>query len=163
MYYLSLEPGIEGLSISLFRNNYRDLSYKKRCSAKWLQKIALIQFLIKEINYMCWTIISYNATSWLLMYWWKNKKMILIKSEQYQARRRKFSLVAHYSLKFTRCSLLVVKSLVTRCKIYSLLIAEVAPCKKSLFTRCKIRSLLVAKKSLVTRCKIRPLLVAELL
>ena len=56
-----------------------------------------------------------------------------------------FSLVTHYSLKFTCCSLLVVKSLVTRCKIRSLLVAEVARCKKSLVTRCKIRLLLVAK------------------
>ena len=50
---------------------------------------------------------------------------------------RNFSLVALYSLKFTRCSLLFVKSLVPRWKIYSLLVVEVA--------RCKIRSLLVAK------------------
>ena len=94
--------------------------------------------------------------------------------------RRNFSLVARYSLKFTRCSLLVVKSLVTRCKIRSLLVAEVARCKKSLVTccrscslqkslvtRCKIHSLLVAqvaccKKSLVTYCKIRSLLVAKI-
>ena len=77
---------------------------------------------------------------------------------------------------FTRCSLFVEIHLllVTRCKICSLLVAEVAlckkplvtRCKKSLVTRCKIRSLLVAevarcKKSLVTRCKIRSLLVAE--
>ena len=93
--------------------------------------------------------------------------------------RRNFSLVARYSLKFTRCSLLVVKSLVTRCKIrsllvaellvaknYSLLVAEVARCKKSLVTRCKFRSLVVAevapcKKSLITRCRIRSLLAAE--
>ena len=73
-------------------------------------------------------------------------------------RRRNFSFVARYSLKFTRCSLLVVKSLVARCKIHSLLVVEVA--------RCKIRSLLVAgvarcKKSHVTRSKIRLLLVAE--
>ena len=50
---------------------------------------------------------------------------------------------SRYSLKFTPCSLLVVKSLVTRCKIHSLLVAEVAFCKKLLATRCK--------KSLVTR------------
>ena len=59
------------------------------------------------------------------------------------------SLVARYSLKFTRCSLLVVKSLVARCKIQSLLVVEVA--------RCKIRSLLVAKfvcysLQKITRC-----------
>ena len=74
--------------------------------------------------------------------------------------------VARYSLKFSRCSLLVVKSLVTRRKTRSLLFAEVAHCKKSLVTRCKICSLLVVevihcKKSLVTRCKICSLLVAE--
>ena len=72
--------------------------------------------------------------------------------------RRNFSLVARYLLKFTRCSLLVVKSLVVRCKICSSLVVEVARCKKSLVTRCKIRSLLVAevarcKKLLVTRCR----------
>ena len=79
---------------------------------------------------------------------------------------RNFSLVARYSLKFTRCSFLVVKSLVTRCKIRLLLVAEVPRCKKSVVTRFKILSLLLAeiaccKNSLVTRCKIRSLLVAE--
>ena len=39
--------------------------------------------------------------------------------------RRNFSFVARYSLKFIRSSLLVVKSLVTRCKIRLLLVAEV--------------------------------------
>ena len=50
--------------------------------------------------------------------------------------------------------------LVTRCKItrYSLQNSLITRCKKSLVTRCKIRSLLVAeaarcKKSLVTRCR----------
>ena len=100
--------------------------------------------------------------------------------------RRNFSLVAPYSLKFTRCSLLVVKSLVTCCKICSLLVAEVVRCKESryslqnlLVTRCRSCSLqkitrysfqnsLVTRcrscslqNSLVTRCKIRSLLVAE--
>ena len=73
--------------------------------------------------------------------------------------------ITSYSLQnslVTRCK----KSLVSRCKIRSLLVAEVAPCKKSLVTRCKIYSLLVAevnrcKNSLVARCKIRSLLVAE--
>ena len=70
--------------------------------------------------------------------------------------RRNFPLVARYSLKFTRCSLLVLKSLVTRCKIHLLLVAEVACSKKWLVTRCTICSLLAAavarcKKSLVTR------------
>ena len=41
-------------------------------------------------------------------------------------------------------------SLVTRCKIRSLLFEEVARCKKSLVTCCRIRSLLVAE---VARCK----------
>ena len=82
--------------------------------------------------------------------------------------RRNFLLVARYLLKFTCCSLIVVKSLITRCKIRSLLVAkshslliakshyllvaEVACCKKSL-NRCR--------NSLVTCCKIRPLLIAE--
>ena len=72
--------------------------------------------------------------------------------------RCNFSHVARYSLKFPRCLLLVAKSLVTCCKICSLLVAEVARCEKSLVTRCKICSL---QKSLVTRCKIRSLLVGE--
>ena len=55
--------------------------------------------------------------------------------------RRNFSLVARYSLKFTRCSLLVVKSLVARCKFCSLLVVEVARCKKSLVTCCRSHSL----------------------
>ena len=79
--------------------------------------------------------------------------------------RRNFSLVARCSLKFTRCSLLVVKSLVTRCKvaryslqIRSLLVAEAARCKKPLVTRCKIRSLqkftcYSLQNSLVTCCR----------
>ena len=64
--------------------------------------------------------------------------------------RRNFSLVARYSSKFTRCSLLVVKSLVTRSKIRSLLVVEVA--------RCKNCSLLVAKS---TRYSLQKLLVAK--
>ena len=67
--------------------------------------------------------------------------------------RRNFSLVVRYSLKFARCLLLVVKSLVTRYKICSLLVAEVPRCKKSLFTRCKIRSLLVARNHSILREK----------
>ena len=92
--------------------------------------------------------------------------------------RRNFSLAARYSLKFICCSLLIVKSLVTRSKICSLLVAEVTCCKSSLVTRCrscslqkftryslqmslvaKIHSLFVAevaryKNSLVSRWKI---------
>ena len=85
--------------------------------------------------------------------------------------KRNFSLVAHYSLKFSRCSLLVVKSLLLVVKfvryslqnslvgkIHLLLVAEVACCKESVVTHCKICSLLIVevarcKKSLVTRCR----------
>ena len=73
-------------------------------------------------------------------------------------KRRNFSLITRYSLKFTLLSLLVVKSLVTRCKIRSLGVAEVARCKKSLVTCCRIRSL---QRLLVTCYKICSLLVAE--
>ena len=60
--------------------------------------------------------------------------------------------------KLTRCSLLVVKLLLTR--------AQIIQCKKLLASRCKIRLLLVVevvccKISLVTRCKICSWLVAE--
>ena len=92
----------------------------------------------------------------------------------YSITRRNFSLVACYLLKFTRCSLLVVKSIATRCKIRSLLVAKFA-CyllQKLLvaknhsllvakFARYSLQKLLVAKKitdysfknSLVTRCR----------
>ena len=86
--------------------------------------------------------------------------------------RRNFSLVARYSSKFTRCSLLVVKSLVTRSKIRSLLVVEVARCKNcSLLvaksTRYSLQKLLVAKNhsvlvAEVARCKIRSLLFAKI-
>ena len=75
----------------------------------------------------------------------KNKTYLSI----YNKLRCIFSLVVPYSLKFTSCSLLVVKSLVTRCKICSLLVAEVARSKKSLITSRKIRLLLVAKNHLL--------------
>ena len=64
--------------------------------------------------------------------------------------RRIFSLVACYSLKFARWSLFVVKSLVARSKIRSLLVAEVA--------RYKNHSLLVAK---FARYSLQKLLVAK--
>ena len=81
------------------------------------------------------------------------KKKAFSKLRKHLFLRRSFSLVARYSLKFIRCSLLVVKSLVTCCKIcsllvvknHSLLVAEVGRCKKSLVARCKTRSLLVAE------------------
>ena len=103
---------------------------------------------------------------------WFTASVPLILSVSYTTTRRNFSLATRYSLKFTRCSLLVVKSLVTRCRSYSLqnftryslqkLLVE----KNLLVTRCKIRSLLIAgiarcKKSLDTRFKIRSLLVAK--
>ena len=52
-----------------------------------------------------------------------------------------FSLLACYWLKFTCFSLLVLKSLVIRCKFCSLLVAEVARCKKSLVTHYRSCSL----------------------
>ena len=72
--------------------------------------------------------------------------------------RRNFSLVARYSLKFTHCSLLVVKSPVTRCKICSLLVAKVSLCKKPLVTRWRSFSLQKVtryslRNSLVSRCR----------
>ena len=72
--------------------------------------------------------------------------------------RRNFSLVARYWLKFTHCSLLFVKSLVTCCKIRSLLVAEVARCKKSLATRrrsCSLQKITCysLQNLLVTRCR----------
>ena len=73
-------------------------------------------------------------------------------------RTENFSFVTHYSLKSICCSLLVVKLLVTRCKISSLFVAEVARCKKSLVTRCRSCSLQkINRYSLqnlpVTRCR----------
>ena len=75
--------------------------------------------------------------------------------------RRNFSLVACYSLKFTSCSLLVVKSLVARCRNFSLLVAKLThySLQKLLATNfaryllqkisCEICSLIVAE---VARC-----------
>ena len=83
----------------------------------------------------------------------KNRFIYLFVGAKYFIAFPIISILACYSLKFTCCSLLVVKSLVACCKICSLLAPEVARCKKSLFTGCK--------NSLVTRCKIRSVLVAE--
>ena len=66
--------------------------------------------------------------------------------------RRNFSFVARYLLKFTRCSLLVVKSLVTLCKICSSLVVEVARCKKSLVTRCRSCSLQKITRYSLQKC-----------
>ena len=49
-----------------------------------------------------------------------------------------FSLVARYSLNFTRCLLLVVKSLVTHFKIVSLLVVQFACCKKSFVSSIQV-------------------------
>ena len=60
--------------------------------------------------------------------------------------RRNFLLVARYTLKFTRCSLLVARCKITRYSlqnIRSLLVAEVARRKNSLVV--KNHSLLIAK------------------
>ena len=59
--------------------------------------------------------------------------------------RDNLSLVARYSLKFTHCSLIVGKLLVTCCKIHSLFAAEIARCKKLFANCCKIRRLLINK------------------
>ena len=80
--------------------------------------------------------------------------------------RHNFSRVARYSLKFTRCSLHVVKSLVTRCKIRLLLVAEVTRCENLLvisWRSCLLQKFIrySLQNSLVTRCKIRSLLVAK--
>ena len=54
--------------------------------------------------------------------------------------RRNFPLFAPYLFKFICCLLIIVKSLVPCCKICSLLVAEVACCKKLLVTPSKICS-----------------------
>ena len=76
-------------------------------------------------------------------------------------KRRNFSLVACYSLTFTRCSLLfakfacysLLKLLVT--KNHSLLVAKFTPYSLQMLLVAKHHSLLVAKFAflLVTRCK----------
>ena len=98
----------------------------------------------------------------------------LLKNLYLHQLRRNFSLVARCSLKFTRCSLLVVKSLITRCKFARYLSQKFLVAKKSLVTRfrsCSMQKITCyslqislatrCKKSLVTRCKIGSLLVAE--
>ena len=85
--------------------------------------------------------------------------------------RRNFSPITGYSLKFTRCSLLIVKSLATCCRSCSLRKITRFSLQNSLVTGCKSCSLqkfiryssqnsLLAKKSLVTRCEICLLLAA---
>ena len=84
----------------------------------------------------------------------------------YRKQRRNFSLVPRYSLKFTRCLLLVVKSLATRFNIRSLLVAKINSLLVAEVARCKIHSLLVAKFACYSLqklfvAKIHSLLVAE--
>ena len=67
---------------------------------------------------------------------------------------------------FTRCSLLVIKSLLTCLKIRSLLFAEVARCKNSplivaKFARYSLQKLLVAKLYKLLVAKIHSLLIAK--
>ena len=88
---------------------------------------------------------------------------MVIKPFRFQNETRcNFSFVARYSLKFTRCSLLIVKSLVTCCKICSLLVAEVAPCKKSLVTRCRNSSLQKIARYSGTNVYLQPIKMSEL-
>ena len=96
----------------------------------------------------------------------QKSKFTEMKSKNRIIYRNEAQPFTRYLLKFTLCSLLVVKSLVASCKIRLLLVAEIARCKKSLVASCKIRSLLAAevaryKKSLVARCEISSLLIAE--
>ena len=90
----------------------------------------------------------------------------LLKNLYLHQLRRNFSLVARCSLKFTRCSLLVVKSLVTRCKIRSLLVAKNHSLLVAKFARYSLQKLLVAKNHLLlvakfARYSLQKLLVAK--
>ena len=64
-----------------------------------------------------------------------------------------FQLLPRYSLKFTCCSLLLVRSVAARCKLRSLLVAEVARCKQSLVTHCEIRLILIATNHFLLNAK----------
>ena len=107
--------------------------------------------------------ISYSTCLLILLIYTKHKGNMMKSwaetSSSFPWRRTEnFSFVTHYSLKSICCSLLVVKLLVTRCKISSLFVAEVARCKKSLVTRCRSCSLQKLtrsslRNSLVTCCK----------
>ena len=98
------------------------------------------------------------------MKFFSNKRQKFSKTWTNSYPKRNISYVARYSLKFTRCLLVVVKLLVTRCKIRLLSVAEVAHYQKSFVTCCKIHSLLVkevaknhlllvTKFALITRCR----------
>ena len=82
----------------------------------------------------------------------------LLKNLYLHQLRRNFSLVARCSLKFTRCSLLVVKSLITRCKFARYLSQKFLVAKKSLVTRfrsCSLQKITCysLQISLATRCR----------
>ena len=66
-------------------------------------------------------------------------------------KRRNFSLVACYSLKLTRCSLLVVKSLVTRCKIRSLLVTKNHSLLVAKLVRYLLQKLRIAKNLFIVK------------
>ena len=68
--------------------------------------------------------------------------------------RRNFSIVARCMLKLTRCLLLDVKSLVTRCKICTLLLARITCCKKITRSSSQKVTLYSLQNSLVTCCRI---------
>ena len=88
----------------------------------------------------------YFGLFWFVLNYW-DWFFVLVPSS------RNFSLVVCYSLKFIRCLLLVVKSLVTRCKICSLLVAKesLVTCRRSCSLQKTTRYLL--QNSLVTRCR----------
>ena len=71
-------------------------------------------------------------------------------------KRRNFSLVARYSLKLSSCSLLVVKSLVTRCRSCSLQKITSYQLQNSLVTRWRSCSL-----QKITRYSLQKLLIAK--
>ena len=90
------------------------------------------------------------------------------------SRRRNFSLVARYSLKFTRSSLLVIKSLVSRYKIRLFFVVEVTRWKNSLVAHCRscsfqkitrysLQKVLIAKNHSLLVAKFTPYLLQKLL
>ena len=73
---------------------------------------------------------------------WYNRNTVLVQTMNYCHPQLTADIHTHrYSLKFTRCLLLIVKLFVTCWKIHSLLVADVARCNKSLVTRCRSCSL----------------------
>ena len=126
---------------TVFKNNLIELTAKHMIQSFWLSSDKINCTLCKICQKSHWEVTT------------KIAKILLNQFE-----RHNFSLVARYSLKFTRCLLLDVNSFVTRCKIRSLLVAEVALCKNSLATRCRSCSLqkftgYSLQNSLVTLCR----------